>query len=63
MGELAKLSISEAQDKLVKRDFTASELTEDCLKEAKNSTKLNAFCLLTEELASKQAKFADQKIS
>jgi aspartyl-tRNA(Asn)/glutamyl-tRNA(Gln) amidotransferase subunit A len=60
MGELAKLSISEAQRVLAKGDVTASELTEDCLKEAKSSTKLNAFCVITEELALKQAKVADQ---
>ena len=63
MGELAKLSISEAQRRLAKGDITAFELTEDCLKEAKNSTKLNAFCVITEELALKQAKAADQKIN
>ena len=63
MGELAKLSISEAQEILAKGDVTSSELTEDCLKEAKGSTKLNAFCLITEELALKQAKVADQKIN
>ena len=63
MGELAKLSISEAQRVLAKGDVTAFELTEDCLREAKNSTKLNAFCVITEELALKQAKVADQKIN
>ena len=63
MGELAKLSISEAQRVLAKGDVTAFELTEDCLKEAKNSTKLNVFCVITEELALKQAKVADQKIN
>ena len=63
MGELAKLSISEAHRVLAKGDVTAYELTEDCLKEVKSSTKLNAFCLITEELALKQAKVADQKIN
>ena len=62
MGELAKLSISEAQEILEKGDVSAYELTEDCLKEAKSSTKLNAFCLITEELALKQATVADKKI-
>ena len=63
MGELAKLCVSEAVAALKKGSITASELTEDCLNEAKNSTSLNAFCVITEELALRQAKVADQLIS
>ena len=63
MGELAKLSVSEALQVLRKGTITACELTEDCLNEAKKSTKLNAFCVITEELALKQAEAADHSIS
>ncbi len=62
MGELSKLTISEAKDKLLKGSISAVELTEDCLHEAKNSVYLNAFCLVTEELALRQAREADQRI-
>ena len=62
MGELANLCISKAQQILAKGDVTSYELTEDCLKEAKSSGKLNAFCIVTEEVALKQASVADQKI-
>ena len=63
MGELSKLTIATARDGLTKGDFTAIELTNDCLSEAKNSTQLNAFCVVTEELAARQAKTADQNIA
>ncbi len=62
MGELSSLTISKAQDELKKGNITSVELTEDCLIEAKNSTELNAFCMITEELALDQAMKADQDI-
>ena len=63
MGELSNLCISEAHSLLKNGDITAYELSEDCLIEAKSSTSLNAFCVITEELALEQAKAADQLIS
>ena len=63
MGELSELSVAQARDGLKKKDFTAFELVEDCLREAKNANVLNAFCMITEELAIKQAKQADRLIS
>ena len=62
MGELSSLTISKAQYELKKGNITSVELTEDCLIEAKNSTELNAFCMITEELALDQAMKADQDI-
>ena len=59
MGELSSLTISKAQYELKKGNITSVELTEDCLIEAKNSTELNAFCMITEELALHQAMKAD----
>ena len=63
MGELSKLSISEAREALKKGSVTSRELTEDCLKEANKSSSLNAFCLVTEELALNQAKAADHQLN
>ena len=63
MGELAKLCVSEAQELLNKGSFTAVELTKDCLADAKASSNLNAFCVITEELALNQAKAADKLIN
>ena len=63
MGELSKLTISAARDELNKKKLTAVELTEDCLTEAKNSNPLNAFCVITEDIAMLQAKSADQAIA
>ena len=63
MGELSKLTISEAREELNKGNISAVELTEDCLMEAKNSKPLNAFCTITEDLARRQAKAADDRIA
>ena len=63
MGELSKLTIALAREELKCGNVTAVELTEDCLLEAKNSSSLNAFCEITEELARSQAKKADQNLS
>ncbi len=60
MGELSKLSIAKARDGLTKKEFRATELVQDCLTEIQNSNALNAFCLVTEELAFQQAEKADQ---
>ena len=63
MGELSKLTISGAREELRKGNITAVELTKDCLMEAKNSKSLNAFCIITEDLALRQAKAADNRIA
>ena len=62
MGELSNLTISSARDALKKKNISAVELTKDCLVEAKNSHPLNAFCVITEEIALNQALAADQSI-
>ena len=62
MGELSQLSVAQARDGLKKKDFKASELVEDCLEESRSANILNAYCEITTELASKQAKHADSLI-
>ncbi|MDG2474568.1 MAG: Asp-tRNA(Asn)/Glu-tRNA(Gln) amidotransferase subunit GatA [Paracoccaceae bacterium] len=63
MGELSKLSIAAARDGLNKGNFSAIELTKDCLLESTKSNQLNAFCIITDELAERQATIADQNIA
>ena len=63
MGELSKLTISAARDQLKKGTITAVELTNDCLSTAKKAAVLNAFCMITEELALHQAAMADKRIA
>ena len=62
MGDLNKLKISEARDGLRKGDFTALELTEDCLAAATASAPLNAYVAHTPDLAREQANAADARI-
>ncbi len=61
MTELTNLTISEAKKLLTNKSITAVELTEAHLKKAESS-KLNAFTVLTHEIALTQAKNSDQKI-
>ena len=62
MGELSRLSIIEAKKGLTNKEFSSKELTLDCINEAKNSNKLNAFCEITEKKALSQALEADKLI-
>ena len=63
MGELNRLTIAAARDGLRKGDFTARELTEDCIVAAEASAPLNAYIAHTSDLAREQAKAADHRIA
>ena len=61
---ISELTIAEAHEKLVKKEISSVELTKACLGEIeKKNADLNAFILVTEESALKQAKEADEKIA
>jgi aspartyl-tRNA(Asn)/glutamyl-tRNA(Gln) amidotransferase subunit A len=62
MGDLSKLTISDARDGLRKGAFSATELARDCLAEIEAADALNAFVHHTPELALKQAEAADARI-
>lgn len=62
MTDLTKLTISEAKDGLVKKEFTAVELTEAYLKNMDAKRALNAFVTETPEKALEQAKASQAKI-
>ena len=62
MSELQNLTISKALSLLKKREITAVELTEYYLNNINKSKRLNAFCLVTPELALSQAKNCDKMI-
>jgi aspartyl-tRNA(Asn)/glutamyl-tRNA(Gln) amidotransferase subunit A len=62
--DLTDLTIIKAHEGLLKKEFSAVELTNAYLSEIKNKNKeLNAFISTTEDLALEQAKIADEKIS
>ena len=62
MTDLSKLKISEARDAMRRGDFTATELTDACLTAADGAGALNAYSVLTPDLARDQAKAADARI-
>ena len=62
MGELSKLTISEARDKLRAGDVSAVELTQDCLAEIDAADALGAFVHKTPEIALERAAAADTRI-
>ena len=61
MSGLNLLSIAEARDGLAKKDFTAGELTEDCLRAMEAAEDLNAFVTATPDLARDQAGKSDAR--
>ena len=61
MSELINLTIKEAKSLLKKKEISAVELTKSFLKQAESHTHLNAFIVLTPEIALKQANNADKK--
>ncbi len=61
--ELNKLTIADAAKGLRNREFTSRELTEACIQEIEASSRLNAFCHLSSEIAMERAASADQRIS
>ncbi|MEM6408455.1 MAG: Asp-tRNA(Asn)/Glu-tRNA(Gln) amidotransferase subunit GatA [Pseudomonadota bacterium] len=62
MGELSKLTISEARDGMRSGEFSAIDITKDCLSEVEGAGALNAFVHHTPDIAMKQAEAADARI-
>jgi len=60
---LSNLTIAAARDKLRAGEFTAVELTKDCLKAIEGAKALNAFVHDTPEIALAQAAAADDRIA
>ena len=63
MGELNKLTISEARDHLRSKEISSVELTNSCLAEIDAADPLGAFVHKTPELALAQAENADEWLS
>jgi len=63
MGELNKLTISEARDLLRSKEISSVELTNSCLAEIDAADPLGAFVHKTPELALAQAENADERLS
>ena len=63
MGELTKLTLAEARDKLRAREVTSLELTEACLSAIAGAGALNAFVHHTPEIARDQARAADARLA
>ncbi|MBV1902307.1 MAG: Asp-tRNA(Asn)/Glu-tRNA(Gln) amidotransferase subunit GatA [Marinosulfonomonas sp.] len=63
MGDLNKLTIGAARDKLRARDITSVELTQACLGAIEGASALNAFVHNTSEIALERAGAADQRLA
>ena len=63
MGELNKLTISEARDRLRSKEISSVELTNSCLAEIDMADPLGAFVHKNPELALAQAENADERLS
>ena len=63
MGELNKLTISEARDRLRSKEISSVELTNSCLAEIDAADPLGAFVHKTPEIALVQAENADERLS
>ena len=63
MGELNKLTISEARDHLRSKEISSVELTNSCLAEIDAADPLGAFVHKTPEIALAQAENADERLS
>ncbi len=62
--ELNKLTVTEAQEGLAAKKFSAVELTEACLRQvAARDSELNAFITVSDELAFAEAAAADQALA
>lgn len=61
MSELTRLTITQAMDGLAKKQFSAVELTNVHLKEIAKQSHLNAYHVVTEEIALAAAKASDQR--
>ena len=63
MGELNKLTISEARDRLRSKEISSVELTNSCLAEIDAADSLGTFVHKTPEIALVQAENADERLS
>jgi aspartyl-tRNA(Asn)/glutamyl-tRNA(Gln) amidotransferase subunit A len=63
MNDLIKLTLSQARDKLLKKDFSSVELTQAYIEQMEATRGLNAFITETPELALEQAKASDKRIA
>ena len=63
MGELNKLTISEARDRLRSKEISSVELTNSCLAEIDAADSLRTFVHKTPEIALVQAENADERLS
>ncbi len=63
MSELIKLTMGEAKDRLLKKEFSAVELTQAYLDHMEKNRSLNAYVLETPEIALKMAEESDKRIA
>ena len=63
MGELSKLSITDARAKLRAKEISATELAQDCIDAVEAADALNAYSVKTPEIALEQAKAADARLA
>ena len=61
MGKLNDLTLAEARDGLAAGDFSAAELTEDCITAMEAARNLNAFITETPEIARERAATSDAR--
>ena len=61
MGKLNNLTLAEARDGLAAGDFSAAELTEDCITAMEEGRNLNAFITETPEIARERAATSDAR--
>ena len=63
MAELTSFTIAQARDRLLRKEFSALELTEAHLASMDRNKDLNAFITTTPELARERAKASDERIA
>lgn len=63
MSELIKYTMGEAKDRLLKKEFSAVELTQAYLDHMEKNRSLNAYVLETPEIALKMAEESDHRIA
>lgn len=63
MAKLTEFGLTELQQGLLSKQFSATELTEECIKEQNLAGKLNAFVTETYDLAIKMAQNSDARIA
>jgi len=61
--DLTKLTLLDAKKGLEKKDFSSSELTNECIKNIEKNKDLNAFITETFDLARKRAEVSDEKLA